>query len=206
MGTVSATSGQEPYAKPPRSALGIRQLLGALAVLVPLILLAGGLSRCSFSPGGPSVDPAAGPTVDAPAELRALAPRIPFALRVPAVPAPWRSNAVDQVAVEGGRAVRTGYLTAEGRFLRLLQSDAPEEALLVAEAGAVPRARGTADVGAQRWVVYGDEGQEPIWVTEAAVPGVEPVRLLVTGSADDAGFRTLAGATLAGELLPAGSP
>jgi hypothetical protein len=223
MGTVSPASrpgsspppSNQPYSKPPRSALGARHLLGALAVLIPLVLLAGGLSQCSFSPGGPSVDPAAGPSVDAAAELRALAPRTPFPLRVPAVPEGWRVNAVDEVPVADGRGVRAGYLTPEGRYLRLWQSDAGEEALLMAEAGGVPPGRGTVDVGGQRWVVYGGEGEEPVWVAEvpglqqgdpAATPGAAPVRLLITGSADEAGFRALAEGALDGEVLLAGQP
>ncbi len=230
MVTVSPASrpgSSEPYSKPPRSALGARHLLGALAVLIPLVLLAGGLSQCSFSPGGPSVDPAAAPSVDAAAELRALAPRTPFPLRVPAVPAGWRANAVDDVPVADRRGVRAGYLTPEGRYLRLWQSDAGEEALLMAEAGGVPPGRGTVDVGGQRWVVNGGEGEEPVWVAEVPALGLQqgapaatgpqrggpaptggpaPVRLLITGSAGESGFRALAEAALAGEVLPAGQP
>lgn len=193
------------FAKPPRSALGVRQLVGALMVLVPVILLLGGLSRCSFSPGGPSVDRGAVPTVDAPAELRALAPQIEFGLRIPAVPPNWPSNSVDQVVVEDGRAVRTGYLTADRRYLRLLQSDASEQALLVSDTGGVPQARGTTEAGGREWVVYGTEGEEPVWVTEVPTPGATTVRLLITGSGTEVDFRTLAVATLAGELLPVGA-
>lgn len=216
MAAVSSAADPEPpdrplpppdptYAKPPRSALGVRQLVGALVVLVPVILLLGGLSRCSFSPGGPSVDRGAGPTVDAPAELRALAPQITFGLRIPAVPPDWPSNSVDQVVVEDDRAVRTGYLTTDRRYLRLLQSDASEQALLVSDTGGIPSVRGTTEVGGQRWVVYGTEGAEPVWVTEVPIPGTRTVRLLITGSGTEADFRTLAAATLAGELLPVGA-
>ncbi len=174
-------------------------------VLVPVILLLGGLSRCSFSPGGPSVDRGAVPIVDAPAELRGLAPQIEFGLRIPAVPPNWPSNSVDQVVVEDGRAVRTGYLTADRRYLRLLQSDASEQAVLVSDTGGVPIARGTTEVAGQRWVVYGAEGAEPVWVAEVPAPGTASVRLLITGSGTEADFRTLAAATLAGELLPVGA-
>jgi hypothetical protein len=196
-------AGPPPLSKPPRSALTIRDMLVALAVLVPVILLVGGMTRaCTFSPGGPTVDPNAVPVVDAPAELRELAPFVPFAVRIPAVPAGWRSNSVDQDLVDGIRVVRTGFLTPEGRYLRLLQSAAPEPALLAVETGAEPvPARGATEVGGQRWVVYGAE-REQIWIAEVATPGAEPVRLLITGSGGEQDFRTLAGAVLAGELLP----
>lgn len=173
-------------------------MLGALLVLLPVVLLLGGLSQCTFSPGGPDVDPAAGPTVDAPALLRGLAPQVPFAVRVPAVPPGWRSNSVDRAAVEGGSVVRVGYVTGATRFLEAVQSDAPEEAAVRAVAGTVPAPTGTVDAGGARWVVYG--GDEPVWVAD-----VGGVRLLVSGSAEENEYRTLAQALLAGETLPVGT-
>ena len=99
--------------------------------------------------------------------------------------------------------MRTGFVTPEGRYLRLLQSDAAEDVLLAVETGAeVVPARGTVDVGGQRWVVYGERPREPIWIAEVATTGAEPVRLLVTGSGDEDDYRTLAGAAVTGELLP----
>jgi Protein of unknown function (DUF4245) len=192
---------------------------------VVVVLALGGLTRgCSFAPGGPTTDPSAGPTVDAPAQLRALAGSTPFALRVPAVPADWRANAVgtERVGPAAHLAVRTGYVTPAGRYLRLVQSDAEETELLAAEAkdaGASPRpaseertasgsrpsdaeARGTAvasgavDVAGTTWVTYTDGTREPIRVAD-----VDGVRLLITGSGDDDEFRTLAAATTGGEVL-----
>ena len=131
---VSSASRPEngPPAKPPRSALTVRDMVGAVAVLVAVVLLFAGMTRnCSFAPGGPSVDPAAGPTVDAPAQLRVLAGSMPFPLRVPALPPDWRATTVDtaRVGAAGARAVRIGYLTPDARYLRLVQSDADEPAL-----------------------------------------------------------------------------
>ncbi len=194
--------------KPPRSAMTMRDMVVALAVLVVVILLVGGVSRaCSFSPAGPTIDPTGLPVVDAPAALRALAPDVPFAVRIPTVPPGWRSNSVgqDRVPDGAGRAVRTGFLTPESRYLRLLQSNAPEAALLKAETGARPvAARGTEDVGGQRWVVYGDSPREPIWIAEVPTPGAASVRLLITGSGRVDDFRALAAAVVAGELLRVG--
>lgn len=194
-----------PLAKPPRSALTIRDMLVALGVLAVVILVLGGLTRsCSFSPGGPSIDAGRLPVVDAPAELRALAPTVPFPVRVPAVPPGWRSNSVDQDVVEGGRAVRTGFITPDNRYLRLLQSDAAEATLLAVEAGAAPvRARGAVDVGGRQWVAYGRDDDEPIWIAELAAPS--PVRVLITGSGTEDDFRALAGGVSTGELLPTGT-
>ncbi|MBW0116636.1 DUF4245 domain-containing protein [Pseudonocardia abyssalis] len=193
--------------KPPRSAMTVRDMIVAIGVLALIVVVIGGMSRgCSFSPGGPSVDPSALPVVDAPTELRALAPDVPFSLRVPAVPPGWRSNAVDQDRLDpadpaAGRAVRTGYLTTEGRYLRLVQSDGAEEAVLASEAGAVVvPAQGVTDVGGLEFVVYGAPDDEPIWIAD-----LDGVRILITGSGAEADFQALAGAVLTGEALPAGT-
>jgi Protein of unknown function (DUF4245) len=201
MAVVSSDPG--PPAKPPRSALTVRDMLGALVVLVLVVLVAGGISRsCTFAPTGPTVDASRLPVVDAPAELARLAPDSSFPLRVPAVPADWRANAVDRTSLpEGGRTVRIGYLTPDGRYLRLQQGDASEEAMLRAEAGAAAPGQGVVDVDGQRWVAYTGERGEPIWITEVA--GEPAVRLLVTCSGSDADFRMLAAAAVRGEVLGA---
>jgi hypothetical protein len=184
----------------------VRDMVAAVAVLVGVVLVLGGVTRsCSFAPGGPTIDPAGAPVVDAPAALREL--RVPLPLRIPAVPAGWRSNSVGQDRVEGGRVVRVGYLTPEGRYLRLLQSDATEPVVLAVETGANPAVvRGPVDVGGQRWVVYTRGGDEPIWTADVPTPGVGSVRMLITGSGTEDEARTLAGAAVAGELLPARAP
>jgi hypothetical protein len=53
------------------------------------------------------------------------------------------------------------------------------------------------DVAGTSWVIYGDGTPEPIRVAQ-----VDGIRLLITGSGDDAEFRTLAAGTAGGELLP----
>ncbi len=182
--------------------------LGLLAVVV--LTFAGLTGSCSFSPGGPTVDASRLPVVDAPAELRRIAPTVPFPVRVPAVPADWRANSVDQDRIpapgepadaSSNRAVRTGYITAEGRYLRLLQSDAPEPALLAVESGGEPLpGLGAVDVSGVTWVGYGREGEEPVRIAE--LPGSAPVRVLITGSGTEDEFRVLAGAVATGEVLP----
>lgn len=200
MEDVSTASEPRPPAKPPRSALTVRDLLGAVGLLVIVVLVLGGLTRgCSFAPAGPTVDPGAGPSVDAPGQLRALAGSTPFALRVPSVPADWRANAVGTVRVgpAAHRAVRTGYVTPAGRYLRVVQSDADEAELVAEEARGTPVASGPVDVAGTSWVTYGDDTPEPIRVAQ-----LDGVRLLITGSGDDAEFRTLAAGTTGGAVLP----
>jgi len=204
MGGVSSASPSGPSdtgppGKPPRSALSVRDMVGAVAVLVAVVLLFAGMTRsCSFAPGGPSVDPAAGPSVDAPAQLRVLAGSMPFPLRVPAPPVGWRATTVDtaRVGETGARAVRTGYLTPAGHYMRLVQSDADELALLASEAQGTPVAAGPIVVTGTTWVSYTDT-REPIRIAT-----LDGVRLLITGSGTDDEFRTLAAAATGGEVLP----
>ena len=205
MGGVSSASPSGPPdtgppGKPPRSALSVRDMVGAVAVLVAVVLLFAGMTRsCSFAPGGPSADPASGPSVDAPAQLRVLAGSMAFPLRVPAPPAGWRATTVDtaRVGENGARAVRIGYLTPAGHYLRLVQSDADELALLATEAEGTPVAAGPIVVTGTTWVSYTDDTREPIRI--AALDGV---RLLITGSGTDDEFRTLAAAATGGQVLP----
>jgi Protein of unknown function (DUF4245) len=179
-------------------------MLAAIGVLLLVVLVVGGLSRsCTFTPAGPTIDSSRLPVVDAPAELRRLAVDVPFPVRVPAVPADWRANSADRESLPGGaRSVRTGYLTPEGRFLRLLQSDASEEALLTTETGGAPAvAQGVVEVGGRRWVAYTGPGEraEPIWITEVTATDAPAVRMLVTGSGSEPDLRTLAEAAATGE-------
>jgi hypothetical protein len=177
----------------------MRDMAGALVVLALVVLAAGGLSHsCTFAPTGPTVDASRLPTVDVAAELGHLAPDSTFPLRIPAVPDGWRANAVDRTSLpEGGHVVSTGFLTPDGRYLRLQQGDATEEAMLRAEAGgAAAPAQGTVDVEGQKWVAYTGERREPIWIAD-----VDGVRLLVTGSASEADFRTLAVAAVRGQVV-----
>jgi hypothetical protein len=174
-------------------------MVGAVAVLVAIVLVFAGVTRsCSFAPGGPGVDPGAGPTVDAPAQLRVLAGAMPFPLRVPELPPGWRANAVstEKIGDAGARAVRAGYLTPEGRFLRLVQSDADEAALLATEAEGMPVAAGPVPVDGTTWVTYADDTREPIRIAT-----LDGVRLLITGSGSDDDFRTLAAAATGGRVL-----
>jgi hypothetical protein len=53
-------------------------------------------------------------------------------------------------------------------------------------------AQGTLDVAGTRWVVYGTRPSEPVWIAD-----VKGVRLVLTGSATDDEFRSMATAVIA---------
>jgi hypothetical protein len=166
----------------------------SMAVLVAIIGAIVWLTRgCEFSPSGPSVDPASAPTVDASKELTSAARRVAFPVRAPVVPADWRSNSFNTVPVGTGAqattAVRVGWITPPGRYLRLSQSNAPVDMLVVMEAGGVVSAdsRGSVEVAGTKWAKHLGKGSESSWVTT-----VDGVQLLITGSGTEDEFRTLA--------------
>jgi len=175
--------------KPARSALTVRHMIAAVGVLVLVVVVLGFLSGgAGFTPAGPVTDPSAVRVVDAPAQLHGLAGSVPFAVRAPATPPGWRANSVGTDVVDGRKVVRVGYITTSGTYVQLQQSDATEEALLAADAGARTLiAQGTQGVGGLNWVVYGTRPGEPVWIADTA-----GVRLALTGSGTDDEFRTLA--------------
>jgi hypothetical protein len=184
-------------------------LLSMIILAVAVLVLAGITKGCSFSPGGPSTDSANLPTVDPVAELQAAAGQVGFPLRRPHVPAGWRANsdAVDPLGPNrADKAVRIGWVTADGHFLQLSQSDAAVLDLVRATAGIDPdtdvRPTGTRQVHGTKWTVYPGIRDESSWVADL---GVE--RLFITGNGTDAEFRTLATAALTGpKVRPANGP
>jgi uncharacterized protein DUF4245 len=193
-------------AVPARARTTTRDLIGSLVVLLVLIGLVVVLTRgCEFSPSGPTVDPNTVPSVDATRELTSAGRRVDFPIRVPALPADWRSNSMNTVPVGAGSeatvAVRVGWITPGEGYLRLSQSKAPVEPLVVTEAGGgiTPQNRGTVDVGGRQWKVFPGKGTEVAWVL-----ALDEVTLLITGNASEPDFRTLATAVQSTQPVPRG--
>jgi len=196
---------QQP-AEPARRAKGItalgagpRDIVISMLILLPIVGLMAFLGRgCSFSPGGPSVDPSAMPTVDVHQGLTAAARQVPFALREPLPPAGWRPNVVDQRTAPGGAsAVRVGWITPAGRYLRLVQTTAEEGALVAAETGGPPTGADPVAAGGVSWVAYRGSNGEQAWAHQA-----DGVEWLITGDGVLAEFQTLAAALVNATPLP----
>jgi hypothetical protein len=182
----------EPSPEPPaRARTRPRDLFGALAVLLLVVAALIGVGRgCSFSPGGPTVDSGAAPSIDASAALSAAAASVDFALRRPALPPGWRANATSTSAVGRGASVivRVGWLTPSGRFVQLSQSGGAALDVLAAETDRSDAAPlGEVDVSGVRWTVYPGRRDEKAWVTR-----LDEVTALITGTAPEPDFRTLA--------------
>lgn len=176
----------------PRS---VKTVQGLLLTLVPLVLgvlaLAGLAGQCAFNPG--AADPRGGPvrTVDAGAQLPALARSAPFPVRVPQLPPSWRANSTGLDRLGRDVVVRAGWITPAGDYLRLSQSSAARNELLAAGTGARPEPAGTVRVRGRDWAVHAAADGERVWLADLG-----EVRLLITGSAGEPEFRTLAAATL----------
>ncbi|MBE1467809.1 DUF4245 domain-containing protein [Kibdelosporangium phytohabitans] len=179
---------------PSRFKTSARDMVLSLVVLLAIIGSIVWLTQgCEFSPSGPTVDPSSAPTVDASKELSGAARRVDFPVRLPAVPADWRANSSNTVPLGQGAtrttAVRVGWITPGGKYLRLSQSKAPVEDLVVMEAGGGVSASstGSVDVAGRTWAKHRGKGDEPSWVLP-----LDGVQLLITGSGTDEDFRTLA--------------
>lgn len=202
-------AGPQAMHKPARGDASVRDLIWACLILVPVALLifsVGG--SCSFSPGTPAEDAASAPTVDAPVRIAEYARGSTFPLRLPDVP--FRVNSTDRGPVEGGgTAVRIGFVTPDADFLSLVQTDGSVEGVLATESGSAgrgdgpPTMRGTVQAGGLTWEVYAAEGGEPFRIT--TLPGRPEVRVLVTGSASEEQFTTLAASLATARVFPPGS-
>ena len=176
-----------------------------LLSMVPLVLvvlaLVGAAGMCSFSPGGPSIDPGTLPTVDATERIERAAATVTFPVRSPELPAGWQANSadVDRVGADAGapQAVRVGWRTPDGNYLRLSQSSAVEAELAAFETEQLAAPTGAVQAAGRAWVRYPGLRAEQAWVTDLG-----EVRLLVTGSGTQEQFRILAKATLDAPVLP----
>ena len=197
-----AQSEQSGWHPPGRAGLRMRDMVGAVLLLVGII---GGLlalaGSCSFSPGGPTIDPSSAPSVDAARELDIAASSVTFPVRQPAVPGSWRSNSSSTVSVGAGAAadvvVRIGWVTPAGTYVQLNQSGGDRADVVTAETGQEdPKADGKVDVAGVTWTRYPGHRDEPAWVTE-----LDGTVVLITGSAAEKDFRSLAAAVQEAEPL-----
>lgn len=190
--------------KPGRASLRMRDMIGAVVVLLLIIgALLAFYGGCTFSPGGPTVDPNTAPSADASGELERAARSAAFPVREPAVPKGWRPNSASTTAVGAGATasvvVRVGFVTSGGAFLQFSQSGGDTGEVVAKETGQAepPEATGTVDVDGVTWTTYPGRRDEPAWVAD-----LDGVVVLVTGSAREPEFRQLAKAAQEAAPLP----
>src|SRR5262245_57813778 len=96
----------EQRGHPGRAGLRMRDMVGAVAVLVAIIgVVMAFYGGCTFSPGGPTVDRSSIPSTDAADELSRTARSVAFEVRSPAVPRGWQANSTSTSAVGAGEVV-----------------------------------------------------------------------------------------------------
>ncbi len=175
--------------------------LSSMAVAAAVLgLIAFGLmflyGNASFAPAGPSDGQA--PTADVDGGLTRAAPLVGFPVLIPAgLPDGWHPNSFSFTAAPGTKdappAVRAGWLTEQGRFVTVVQSNGRLEDVQQAELGEVTTATGQVDVDGVTWTEVPGRRTEAAWVRTAG-----DVSYLITGSASPDDFRKLAAAVAGG--------
>ncbi|MQA11268.1 MAG: DUF4245 family protein [Pseudonocardiaceae bacterium] len=189
----------------PRQNATVRDMVFSLLVLLAVIGVIVMMTRgCEFSPGRPTVDEGAAPTVDARAELRRMADRVEFPLRRPEPPAGWRANSARTAQLGSGERAAVlaeiGWLTGAGRYVQLVQSPASARRLvdeIARRDGAGESPTGSVRVRDVSWHVYPARPGEQAWVGT-----FDGVRIVISGSATPAELRALAEAIQAAKPLP----
>lgn len=171
--------------------------------LIPLLLLCAFIAvvsgNCSVGLTGGSGDDKV-PAYDVANGLRADARSVTFPIRLPQTPADWKPNSGTTVALENTVVSNAGYITANGVYIQLSQTNATQDAVVgYLSDDETLLGAGTRDVGGRQWVAYGKpDGGRTVWVTDLG-----DVRIgLKSNKAKDDDFSTLASAVLAASPLP----
>jgi hypothetical protein len=181
----------------PRILNDYRDLLWSLFPLVLIAVVFAGLaSQCSFAAKGPTQGQV--PHFDVAAALSSDARTLPFPIKNPSLPAGWTPNSGsrDTITSTGGGPVSTvGFLTPQGTYMRMSQSNATEESLSRFVLGS-RYASGTEQIGDQKWIVYSEPTEESAWIADFGQS-----RVLITGAGNQSAFTTLASAVTAAQPL-----
>ena len=171
--------------------------------LIPLLLLCAFIAvvsgNCSVGLTGGSGDDKV-PAYDIANGLRADARSVTFPVRLPQTPEGWKPNSGSTVALENTVVSNAGYITANGVYIQLSQTNATQDAVVgYLSDDETLLGAGTRDVGGRKWVAYGKpDGGRTVWVTDLG-----DVRIgLKSNKAKDDDFSTLAAAVLAASPLP----
>ncbi len=174
----------------------IWSLIPLLLICVLVAMVSG---NCSVGLTGGSGDDQV-PAYDVENGLKADARTVGFPLRLPMTPNDWKPNSGSTVALENTVVSNSGYITSNGVYIQLSQTDATEDSLVGYLSGdeRLLGAR-TREAGGASWVAYAKpDGGRTIWVTDLG-----DVRIaLMSNKGKDDDFTTLATATLAASPLP----
>lgn len=171
----------------------MRDMTLSMGLLVVVVLLFVGINGgFTFSPGTPT-DTGPVPSADATGQFAKASRLLPFTPIVPqGIPEDWRPNSAAQTDPDSTPAgtpltVRAGWLIPDGKFIGLIASNADPSALLASEFTNVGADAGEVDVDGVSWTVSTGVRSEAAWFRTAG-----GVTYLITGSAEESAFRTLA--------------
>lgn len=186
----------------PRTQHDYKDLIWSLLPLVLICLVIAGIaSQCSLTASGPTQGKI--PDFDAKAALTDDAHQMPFSIRLPALPDAdpnkWEANSGshDTITGTGGGDVSTvGFITPEGTYMQLSQTNATQDALVRKYAN-TRTPSGTEQRGGHQWTVYAEQGSETAWVSDFG-----DVRILVKGAGNAAAYNTITTSVSQAQPLP----
>ncbi len=168
--------------------------------LVPLLIICAVVAiasgNCSVGlTGGASDDKT--PPFEVSSALASDARDLPFPIRRPPTPEGWKPNSGSTQSVGGTRVSNVGWITTDGAYIQLSQTNAKEEDLVVYLGGGDALGDGTRDVGGHQWVKYQTEDGKKFWITDLG-----DVRIAVLSRGPDSSMEQLAASTVAQQPLP----
>lgn len=169
-------------------------LLVVVGLMVPTVAFTG---MCSFNSGAPENGPVQ--KVDAEQIFSMEAKAMNFPLRLPQTPEGWTTNSARRTTVNRQPASVVGWVTKEGAYLQLTQTDQPLDKAVqdVDEHGRTQQEAVT--VAGQKFEVYtsAEKNVRDVWAADLG-----DVRLIFSGTASKAEFEQIAQKTLEAAPLP----
>jgi len=156
-------------------------VISMLVLLVP-ILLAFGVYQVFFDGNDPiAVDPAV--AIDDARHANAFPVLVPTGL-----PDGWTTVSARWQQIDGGKALRLGLVSPDGKGVQVVQTDAQPTQIIPAELTSDARPQGTTEIAGGAWQSYSTRPGE------RALVKLDPDRtVIVVGEAADAELRTLVG-------------
>ncbi|GAA2051283.1 DUF4245 domain-containing protein [Williamsia deligens] len=168
-------------------------LIPLLGICLLIALVSG---NCSVGlTGGASDDKT--PAYDVRGGLTADAQSMAFPIRLPQTPQGWKPNSGSRAGIDGRTVSTVGYITTDGVYMQLSQTDATEDGLVDYLDDDQPLGKGTIDSAGQQWVRYAAADDKTIWVADLG-----DVRIGLYSKASEKDFTTLAQAVVTGKVLP----
>lgn len=172
----------------------VLSLLVVVALMVPAVAFTG---MCSFNRGTPENGPVQ--KVDAQQIFSMEARAMNFPLRLPETPEGWTVNSARRTSVNKQPATAVGWVTKQGAYIQLVQTDQPlaKAQQDVDEHGRTEQPSRLIDGTEFHVLTSQEKNVRDVWAADLG-----DVRLVFSGTADDAEFETIARNALRAQPLP----